>query len=643
MLRPIHLLAILVALHAGPTRGAENPLALVHARAWDAALVTAATMPDPVAIKLVTYFRMLTPGAAGPHEIAAFRASNPDWPNQQTLEQRREQAIATETDASILMTACADRPISLPQALAACARAEADAGDQANAQSDAQAAWRAGLPVADAGPFLKRFATDLTPADEEARFDHLAWTNPTAAGAEIPRLQAAQRPAAQARIALALNAPDALAKARALPASACCSPGLILEQLRAERRAGTTAAALGLWQQRGFEAEQQDPDHHAAFWAERNILARALLGAGDAQGALIMADDALPGASSADQADAAFLAGFIALRWLHDPARAEASFRRLAEVSHAAITRARAGYWLGRAQQQAGENPSTAFATAATFPTTFYGQIAAYELGQDPADRVSELHDPTYNKDQAWSLSGRELIRASLLLVAWGEPGRARTFLLRASEIAPDPVTLVLCARLATALGMPDTAVFIARRAGLHGVTLPDAGWPTPVTPPTGKVDPAVMLAVIRQESSFDHGAVSQAGARGLMQIMPATARALNGDVGSLNDPERNMALGQTYFGQLMDRFGGSVPLAAAAYNAGPRKVDDWIASNGDPRTGAIDMIDWIELIGYGETRNYVQRVLENAVIYCARRNEPDKALITQWMPRPSTSTRHEG
>ncbi len=112
---------------------------------------------------------------------------------------------------------------------------------------------------------------------------------------------------------------------------------------------------------------------------------------------------------------------------------------------------------------------------------------------------------------------------------------------------------------------------------------------------------------------------------------------------GSLNDPERNMALGQAYFAQLMDRFGGSVPLAAAAYNAGPRKVDDWLASNGDPRTRAIDMIDWIELIGYGETRNYVQRVLENAVIYCARRGEPDSTLIAQWMPSAGASARHEG
>ena len=643
MLRSIHLLLAAAPLIAGPALGAENPLALVHARAWDGALMAAAEIPDPVAVKLVTYFRMLTPGAAGPGEIAAFRAANPDWPNQMALEHRREEAIAAETDQSRLAAACADRPIALPQALAACAGAEAASGDQASAEADARAAWRSGLPAAEAGPFLKHFGGDLTPADEEARFDHLAWTDPATAAAEISRLPLAQRPAAQARVALAQNTPEALAKARALPASECCAPGLVLEELRAERHVHGPAAALDLWQQRGFAAEQQEPDHHAAFWAERNILARALLAAGDAQGAFTLADNSLPGASSADHADAAFLSGFIALRWLHDPARAETSFRQLAQGSHAAITQARAGYWLGRAEQEAGQDPQAAFRAAAAFPTTFYGQIAGYELGHDPADQVSGLHDPAYTNPEVWTFTGNELVRAALLLVAWGESSRARPFLLRATEVSPDPTTLVLSARLAASLGMPDVAVFIARRAGLAGVTLPDAGWPMPVIPPTGKVDPAVMLAVIRQESSFDRAAVSHAGARGLMQIMPATARALNGDVESLTDPERNMSLGQAYLGQLLDRYGGSVPMAAAAYNAGPRKVDDWVASNGDPRTGAITMIDWIELIGYGETRNYVQRVLENAVIYCARRGEPDTALIAQWMPAASVSARHEG
>ncbi|MBV8458725.1 MAG: lytic transglycosylase domain-containing protein, partial [Acetobacteraceae bacterium] len=189
---------------------------------------------------------------------------------------------------------------------------------------------------------------------------------------------------------------------------------------------------------------------------------------------------------------------------------------------------------------------------------------------------------------------------------------------------------------------MPDTAVFIARRIGLEGGMLPDAGWPIPVDPPSSDINPAIVLAVIRQESSFDHAVISTAGARGLMQLLPATARLAGGtgpDPTALADPTHNMALGENVLSNLLARFGGSLPLAVAAYNAGPQKVNEWLAKNGDPRTGAIDMIDWIELITYGETRNYVQRVLESVVIYSARRNQPDTPLIAQWMPR----TRHEG
>ena len=248
-------------------------------------------------------------------------------------------------------------------------------------------------------------------------------------------------------------------------------------------------------------------------------------------------------------------------------------------------------------------------------------------------------HDPSFTRDQAWDFTAHELVRAAAILVAWGEPGRARAFLLRMNEVAPTPYEQALCARLALALEMPDTAVFIARRMGLEGEMLPVDGWPMAVEPPSGQVDPAVMLALIRQESSFDHGVVSPAGARGLMQLMPATAQSLAQQIGGapvtqvslVTDTAQNMQLGAAYMHGLLDQFAGSLPLAVAAYNAGPSKVNQWLSDNGDPRTGAIDMVDWIELIPYGETRNYVQRVLENVVIYRARRGETTQ--VAQWSP----------
>ncbi|MGH7154953.1 MAG: lytic transglycosylase domain-containing protein, partial [Acetobacteraceae bacterium] len=249
--------------------------------------------------------------------------------------------------------------------------------------------------------------------------------------------------------------------------------------------------------------------------------------------------------------------------------------------------------------------------------------------------------DPAFTSTQVWDFTAHELVRAAVMLVAWGEPGRARAFLLRIAQVAPDAAEQAIAARLTLALGMPDTAVFIGRRMGLEGRMLPVDGWPIPVELPDTSVDPAVMLALIRQESSFDHGVVSPAGARGLMQLMPATADEVSRQVGGppatpvslLTDPAQNMKLGGTYFRGLLSHFDGSLPLAIAAYNAGPNKVDEWLATYGDPRHGAIDMIDWIEMIPYGETRNYVQRVLEAVVIYRARRGESGPAVLAQWMP----------
>ena len=185
---------------------------------------------------------------------------------------------------------------------------------------------------------------------------------------------------------------------------------------------------------------------------------------------------------------------------------------------------------------------------------------------------------------------------------------------------------------------MPETAVAIARRMGRDGLALPDAGWPLPVNPPEAPVDAALTLGVIRQESSFDVGAASPAGARGLMQLMPATAQRIAAQIGEQTslialstDAQHNMRLGMAYLRQVLDQFNGSVPLALAGYNAGPNRVLDWLGTNGDPRGAQAAMLDWMELIPFSETRNYVQRVLENQVIYAAKRNDPPPTVLAQW------------
>ena len=328
---------------------------------------------------------------------------------------------------------------------------------------------------------------------------------------------------------------------------------------------------------------------------------------------------------------------------MNDPVRALGHFKALAALSPAAITQGRAQYWIGRAEEAAGhaEQAAAAYAGGAAWPNTFYGQLAALRRGETVlAARIAAAGDPPVDPARAMEVAGRELARAATFLARWGEPRRASSFLLRLDEVAPDPADRVLVAKLAHELGLAETAVALARKAGRDGVILMDSGWPQPVTPPVGPVpEPALVLGVIRQESSFDGTTISPVGARGLMQIMPATGAQVARKLGLpvsvpalVLDPVYNMKIGSAYLRELLEQFAGAVPLVAAGYNAGPGRVQEWLRTNGDPRQQGVDMIDWIEMIPFAETRNYVQRVVENQVIYRARRGEARAHPLAAWL-----------
>ncbi len=632
--------ALLAPFAATPALAQQaDPITDIRADRWDDAQRDAATYADPVATKLVTYYRLLTPGAATADEISDFMAQSPDWPNQALLERRRQEAIASEPDLASTLAQCDRNQLTLPRTMLHCAEALANAGRNAEAADEARRAWITG--IGDETDFLRRWSGAVRPEDTWERFERFAWHDAAAAAREVPRLDPTHRAAATARLALLHDAPNAETLVAALPASLQQDPGMMLDRARWLRHADRTTDAFALWQRAGDTAQDNAPDSAlAAFWTERNLLARRLLHDGDAADAYALVDR--HGHIAPEQElDAEFLAGFIALRRLNDPAAATRHFTTLAGLSKSAITQGRAHYWLARAVAASGGDPKPEYQRAAAWPTTFYGQLAALALGDDPASlarRITALHDPAYTRDQVLAFTDREVVRAAAMLVAWNDPHRARAFLLRMDELAPDPADRALTALFALRVGLPDTAVFVARRMGRDGLVLPAAGWPIAAEPPDGPVDASVALGLIRQESSFDVGAVSPSGARGLMQLMPFTAQAMAKQIGTAtslvsltSDPAHNMRLGTAYLREMLDRFDNSLPLAVAAYNAGPHRVDEWLADNGDPRTGPIDMLDWIELIPLNETRNYVQRVLENVVVYRARRGESTPTLLAQW------------
>lgn len=620
--------------------GHGNPMTAVRGDRWAEAGAIVERHPDPVARKLVQYYRLLSPGAASASEIAAFMAQNPDWPGQPVLERRRQDALAVEPDNSAVAAQCRSLPPSQPAAMMRCASAMADVEGAADSTMLARAAWvNAISDPAQEATFLRRWASSLTAEDEWQRFQRLAWRDVVAAGRQASRIDSARRPVAEARLALKRDDSAADTSFAALSPAWQADPGMMLDRVRFLRRQGRMAEAVALWLGAGSAAQSGAPGYLGEFWSERHLITRRLMQEGASKDAYAIV--AAHGQTAAETAtEAEFLAGFIALRLLRDPAAATTHFETLDRISKAAITQGRAHYWMGRAAEAAGRDPIASYRRSAEWATTFYGQMAALRLGEDRVKRnarILDLKDPAWTPEMVLAYGGREVVRAAAWLIAWGESPRARAFLLRMDDIAPVPAERSLTAAFALRVGLPDTAVFVARRVGRDGGMLADAGWPMPFDPPSD-FDASIALGVMRQESSFDVGAISSSGARGLMQLMPFTARDVAKKLGiqtSLpvltSDTGHNMRLGTTYMRDMLARFGDSLPLAVAAYNAGPNRVDRWLADNGDPRGGSIEMLDWIERIPFNETRNYVQRVLENVVIYRAKRGEAPETLSLDW------------
>lgn len=608
---------------------------------------------DPLGAKLVQYYRLLAPSQAAAAELGAFIAENPTWPWLGQLERRRQEALARETAPAVLAAECPRAPLDHVPALLRCADAAARTGQQDAAEKFARRAWAMGDfgdPKAEAA-FLRSWGGVLRPDDERARFDFLLPDSTAAAARQVARLPDDRLALARARLGYRQNAGNQAALLAAVPAEQQDDPALFLAQVRDLREQDQIDAALALWRDRGARVQVgAGAVLLDRFWTERHLFARRRLRAGDADGAYLLAAGHGP-LSTETLVDAQFLAGFIALRHLRDPARAEPHFRALSDSSKAAITQGRALYWLGRTAAAAQANATAYYARAAAWPLTFYGQLAAAELGEDSpaiAARIRSIRDPAPATKRNEGTTEPELARAAAILTGWGEPKRAFPFLIRLDELTPEPGDRATLAQQALRLGLPDVAVTIARRMGRDGFMLPEAGWPIVLEPPGKPVPVAVSLAVIRQESAFDVAARSRVGALGLMQLMPATAQAVAKRLGETTSPAllvgdaaHNMRLGTAYLRQMEEQF-ASLPLAVAAYNAGPHRVSAWLTANGDPRGGPgggpgggprgdnVDLLDWIELIPFNETRNYVQRVLENAAIYRARLGS-DTALLAEW------------
>jgi soluble lytic murein transglycosylase len=559
------------------------------------------------------------PGAPGRFpDIVEFIEKNPDWPGQKALRKHAEEALVGESDNT-----AADWFEHYPPISAAGRVREAEimlnSGDLAGGTGALRATWIG----TDFGPldeknFLAHHSTVIRPEDHIKRVDRLLWEGQTeAAHRMLPLLAPAYRIVAEARLALAAQSSNATALVARVPPQLHSDPGLVFEQLRARRKKDMTDAAVQI-----LLAHPGDLVRPTAWWNERQAITRQLLANGQADLAyrIVGQHGQIEGNAFAE---AQFLSGYIALRYMKQPTLAFDHFSRILARVATPYAKARAGYWGGRAAEAQAKTELAAkwYAAGADHMATFYGQLAAHELGHDAPPRP--VPEPVPDAAELARFSDNEVVRAVRIFFELGDRDRSKQFLLHMANNAKTPTMFAMLANLAETSGRIDLAIAVAKRAIEAGTPLMIHGYPVTDLPNGGTAERSLLFAITRQESAFERDAVSRAGARGLMQLMPATANSVANKMQLPFSADRltadgtyNVLLGRAYLETLIEDFGGSYALAIAAYNAGPSRVRQWLHDYGDPRGGGIDMVDWIEMIPLNETRNYVQRVLENLQIY---------------------------
>lgn len=561
---------------------------------------------------------------AGGARLRAFLDAHATWPSRDWLERQLELALFTERPpaAQVLETFAARAPLTL-HGVVALARAEQASGREAAAAERVRKLWREESLSSWLEQAIQReFAGALTADDRRRRADLLFYDDKTlaslaeakAAGDEALKLANARAAAGSARF-------DALVAA--LPKPLQSDASLVYARARAfERQNKFVDAAAALAKAPSGDDALVDGD---AWWSLRRGLARKLLDKGDAQTAYKLA--AAGGARSGmGKVEAAFLAGWIALRHLKDgnsdAARARDHFAAAADVATTPASKARAAYWRGRAAEALGESESAKgfYRAAAESGSTFYGQLAAARVG---------LERPTL-RQAAPTPADTDFMRAFRALYEADEKALAMPLAIDAAKAGGRDGELAALADWIGRRRDARSSLLIGKAALLNGGALDEAAFPTfgvPAYAPTAKAaDDAVVYSIARQESAFQTQAVSHAGAKGLMQMMTSTARETARRAGLpfdeqrlIRDPAFNAQLGAAHLGELLTAQRGNYILAFAAYNAGPGRVKQWLDAYGDPRAPGVDPVDWIERIPIQETRDYVQKTIENLRVYRLR------------------------
>jgi len=603
----------------------KQAFAAVSKDRWPDAMAIAAKAKNPLPRKVILWLNLTRPGPGRAFDdITTFMVKNPKWPRMGALQAQAERAMPEGYPAKSVIAWFNGRDPETPEGATKLVTALGATGAAEQATKVARAAWiDLDFNSDDESDFLDAAGQYLRPADHVARLDLLLWNgDEDAAKRMLDRVDDGYRLVATARMKLADEDKGAEAALAAVPAKLKLDPGLVYETARYWRRQDEFQKAAAALDTPPLKARKPDK-----LWGEIENAARDALDEGSVSVAYRLA--ASHGSESGTAfADGEWLSGWIALRFLQEPDTAVRHFSNLYNGTTSVFSKARGAYWAGRAEEIR-KNKKAAdkwYKLASGNLTVYYGQLAAMRLGTSTALRIKVEPKPTAKETAVFDKN--EMVRAIRALNAIGVKERTRPFLVRLINDADDKLPEYrMLAILARQSDQDDLALMAAKNARQNGAEMADYLFPVISVPAGGKVEPAFVLGLIRQESAFNAQAVSPAGAMGLMQLMPDTAQQIGKQlkVGKFkdsrltSDPKFNITLGRAYLDKMVDRFGGSYLLATAAYNAGPNRVRQWMDTYGDPRQADTDVVDWIESIPFDETRNYVQRVMENLQVYRSR------------------------
>ena len=604
----------------------ENVVELIRKRKPADATQVEATISDPVARKLAEWLILRSDNnGASMERYRAFLSANPSWPSQTFLRRRIEAALWDDRrdDAAVWSWFENESPISAKGRFSL-AKVMIARGDRANAERLVREAWRSDPMSEDTETTaLDLFGALLTAGDHKARMDTLLYgTEQEAAGMRAAkRLGSGYVALAKARIAANKKASNLRALLETVPRELHGDTGYLFARIQLLRREEKFAEAAQL-----MLSAPKDPGrlHNLdEWWIERRLLTRKMLDVGENRTAYLIARDAALPARDIYKTEQEFTSGWIALRFLNDPSTAAQHFARIGVGSVNPTALARAGYWQGRAAEAAGraQEARAAYTRAAEQSTSYYGQLARAKLGLPQID--------LNGAPRGRGAERLEVVRAAQLLYELDEREIAIPMLADAGENG-DPDALVglgeLAARYSDARGM----LLMGKAALNRGLPFDHYAYPVngiPSFQPIGpEVEKSVVYAIARQESAFNQAVVSPAQAYGLMQVTPDAGRyvckraGVGFDLSRMKtDPVYNAALGAAELGGLLEDYRGSYILTFAAYNAGRGSVKKWIERYGDPRDPKVDAVDWVEQIPFSETRNYVQRIMENLQVYRTR------------------------